>query len=78
MMLKVIMASAYWFHAELSIGFFSTSYEVIEGDGFASVEFGILDGGMTSVDVTVQLSFSNLTAVGMSKNIGNIKVGDLI
>ena len=41
-------------------------YQVNESDAFISVEFGILDGGMTTDDVSVELFFSNLSAT--SKN----------
>ena len=47
---------------ELTIGFINSSYQAIEGDPFAAVEFGILGGGMPAIDITVELLFSDLTA----------------
>ncbi len=51
----------YWHHAELQIGFINTPYQANEIDGFATVEFGILNNGVQlGTEVRVELFFSEL------------------
>ena len=53
-------------HAELTIGFINAPYHVEhESDGFATVEFGIVDGTIgPSVSMSVELVLSDGTAKG--------------
>ena len=47
------------------IGFISLPYQANETAESATVEFGILDGAIgQSVSVSVELSFSDVTAIG--------------
>ena len=44
------------------IGFLSESYSVIESDGTASIEFGVITGCL-GTDISVQLSFLDGSAL---------------
>ena len=48
-------------HAELILGFISPQYQANERDAFARVEFGILNGGITETDISVELYLTALS-----------------
>ena len=50
-------------YAGLVIGFMNLPYQVNESDSFITLEFGILDGGMITDNVSVELFFSNQSAI---------------
>ena len=45
------------------IGFFNLSYQASESDAFITVEFGILNGGMTQTDIDIELFTTDLAAL---------------
>ena len=57
---------------EAVIGFFDTDYTGLEADGFVTVAFGLISGGVQE-PVEVMLSLRNGTAIGKSEHSGASK-----